>query len=165
MTLIPAWAVNVLGGDAATNGWLLSARGVGALCAAMMIAALGRFEFKGKLVTFGTFAFPLMLFAFANVHLTPYSLVLMAGVGWSYILIFNVLNALVQSLVVDEYRGRVVSLYTFGVFGLTPAGALLAGWGAEVLGAPLTINISAVITLSYALWVFIKVPQIRNQCS
>ena len=165
MTLIPAWAVNVLGGDAATNGWLLSARGVGALCAAMMIAALGRFEFKGRLVTFGTFVFPIMLFAFANVHLTPLSLVLLAGVGWSYIIIFNVLNALVQSLVVDEYRGRVVSLYTFGVFGLTPAGALLAGWGAEVLGAPLTINISAAITLGYAIWVFIKVPQIRNQCS
>ena len=163
MTLVPAWAVNVLAGDATTNGWLLSARGVGALCAAMMIAAFGRYEFKGQLITLGTFIFPLMLIAFANVRLLPLSILFMACTGWGYIIISNVLNSLIQSLVSDEYRGRVVSLYALGVFGLTPVGSLLAGWVAEYWGAPLTINLGAVICFLYAIWVFLKVPEIRQQ--
>jgi predicted MFS family arabinose efflux permease len=165
MTLIPAWSVNVLGGDAVTNGWLLSARGVGALSAAMMIAALGRFDFKGKLITLGTFVFPTMLFVFANVRTLALSLVFMGGIGWGYIIISNVLNSLVQTLVADEFRGRVVSLYAFGVFGLTPAGALLAGWGAEFWGEPLIIILGAVICLAYATWVFLRVPEIRQHKS
>ncbi len=164
MTLIPAWAVKVLKGDAATNGWLLSARGLGALGGAMMIAALGRFKFKGKLLTLGTFLFPLMLLLFAEVRQLPLSLLALLGVGWGYMFTFNMLNALIQTLVADELRGRVVSLYTLCIFGLMPLGALLGGEMAEGLGEPSTVMVSAGISLSYAAWVFYRVPSLRNQC-
>ena len=139
MTLIPAWAVRVLGGDAATNGWLLSARGLGALGGAIIIAALGRFQFKGNLLTLGTFIFPVMLLIFAYMRLVSLSLVTMLGVGWGFMITFNMLNALIQTQVADELRGRVVSLYTFCIFGLNPIGALLAGWEAEAFGAPTAV--------------------------
>ncbi len=162
MTLIPAWAVRVLGGDAATNGWLLSTRGIGALSGAIMIAALGRFQFKGKLLTVGKFIFPIMLLIFANLRSVPLSLLTMVGVGWGFMITFNMLNSLIQSEVADEYRGRVVSLYTFCIFGLNPIGALLAGWEAEFWGEPIAIIISAGITLTYSAWVFYKAPQLRQ---
>ena len=54
VTLFPAWVVNILGGDAKTNGFMQSARGFGALIGSLLIASLGRFKFKGKLLTFGT---------------------------------------------------------------------------------------------------------------
>lgn len=161
MTLIPAWAVRVLGGDAATNGWLLSARGLGALVGAIMIAALGRFQFKGKLLALGTFLFPIMLLVFANVRTITLSLLMMLGVGWGFLITFNMLNALIQTQVADELRGRVVSLFTFCVFGLTPIGALLAGWEAEAFGEPTTVIINAVVALLYSAVVFYRVPQLR----
>jgi len=105
MTLIPAWAVTVLGGDAATNGWLLAARGLGALSGALMIAALGRFTFKGKLLTLGTFVFPLFLLMFAAVRWLPLSLVAMIGVGWGFMILFNMANTLIQTVVPDSLRG------------------------------------------------------------
>ena len=70
-TLIPAWAVTVLHGDATTNGWLVSARGAGALIGSLIIATLGRRHIEGRLLTFGTFAFPAMLLVFAFVRWLP----------------------------------------------------------------------------------------------
>ncbi|PLX97370.1 MAG: MFS transporter [Desulfuromonas sp.] len=163
MTLIPAWAVRVLGGDAATNGWLFSARGLGALSGALMIAALGRFKSKGRLLSFGTFVFPLMLLIFATVRYVPISLLLMVGVGWANMFTFNLLNTLIQSLVSDDFRGRVVSLYTFGIFALTPLGSLFVGWEAEYWGESTALIANSMIVLSYAFFVYLKVPLIRSQ--
>ncbi|WP_051689830.1 MFS transporter [Pelobacter seleniigenes] len=163
MTLIPAWAVRVLGGDAVTNGWLLSARGLGALSGALMIAALGRFQLKGLLLTWGTFLFPLILLAFAFLRYLPMSLTLMVGIGWANMITFNLLNTLIQTLIADEYRGRVISLYTFCIFGLTPLGSLLIGWEAEYWGEPRALILNAMIVFLYALWVYVKVPQVRQQ--
>src|SRR6476469_3106762 len=70
-TLFPAWAVDVLGGDATTNGLLQSARGLGALLSALMLASLGRFRFKGKLLTIGTFISPLLLLLFTLTRSLP----------------------------------------------------------------------------------------------
>jgi len=162
MTLLPAWAVNVLGGDATTNGWLQSARGVGALVGALMIASLGRFKFKGKLLTLSTFVFPTLLFAFAEARWLPLSLLALAGVGWGFMVLFNLANTLIQTLVSDELRGRVVSIYTLSFFGLMPVGALLTGAVAEAIGEPLTIVFSALISLAFAVLLWIYVPRLRS---
>jgi MFS family permease len=161
MTLAPAWAVTVLGGDAATNGWLQSARGLGALTGALMIAALGRFKGRGRLLTLGMFVFPLMLLVFAQMRWLPLSLLAVAATGWGFMVLFNMENVLIQTLVPDRLRGRVVSLYTLGFFGLAPLGALLAGWGAEFIGEPAVITLSGLISLGFAGWVWLRVPQLR----
>lgn len=162
MTLLPAWAVTVLNGDATTNGWLQSARGVGALSGALLIASLGRFQFKGRLLTLSTFIFPLTLFLFAEARWLPFSLLAMAGTGWGVIVLFNMTNVLVQTLAPDRLRGRIISLYTFSFFGLAPIGALLTGWAAELTGEPATIVLSAVISLGFAGWLWLRVPQLRQ---
>ena len=162
MTLIPAWAVRVMAGDATTNGWLLSARGFGALCGGLMIASLGRYPLKGKLLTLGMFLLPIMLIAFSWTRWLPLSLLTLIGIGWSFMAMFNTLNALIQTLVVDELRGRVVSIYTLCIFALMPLGALLAGWVAEVIGEPITVFLSALFSLAFATLVFIRIPLLRK---
>lgn len=101
VVLIPAWAVEILQGDAKTNGWLYSARGAGALLGALVIASLGRFSFRGMLLSLGTFALPLLLLGFAVVRSLPLSLVLILANGVTAVLVFNLANALVQTLVRD----------------------------------------------------------------
>jgi MFS family permease len=160
-TLIPAWAVTILGGNATTNGWLQSARGLGALSGALMIASLGRFKFRGRLLLLGMLAFPVMLLIFAEARPLWLSLLALAGVGLGVMIVFNLANTLVQTLVSDKYRGRVISLYTFSFFGLTPLGALFTGWSAELIGEPKTIALSALISLAFAVWLWFRVPQLR----
>lgn len=161
-TLFPAWAVKILNGDATTNGLLQSARGVGALISALFIASLGRFQFKGKLLTFGSFMFPILLIVFAFMRWLPVSLLVLVGVGLSLILVFNIANALVQTLVTDELRGRVMGVYTVSFFGLMPIGALIMGMLAENFGSMTAIIIGASVTVLNAVLIYFFVPAIRK---
>lgn len=160
-TLTPAWAVNILGGNATTNGWLLSARGFGSLLGALMIASLGRITFKGKLLTLGTLVAPSLLLIFAMVRWLPLSLLSLVGVGWGFMVMSNMTNTLIQTLVDDRVRGRVISIYTLGFFGLGPLGSLFTGWVAQAYGEPATIIFTASIALGFAGWLYWRVPQIR----
>jgi MFS family permease len=162
VTLIPAWSVEVLDGNAATNGLLLSARGIGSLIAGLMIAALGRYQIKGKLLTLGSFAMGLMLLAFAATNLLPFSMLAIAGVGWGFMLIVNTINALVQSRVPDELRGRVMGIYTLVFFGMIPIGSLLAGIAAAELGVPATAALWAVLQLVVASLLWFRWPGLRR---
>lgn len=161
VALIPAWAVNVLGGNATTNGYLQSARGLGALLGALMIASLGRIRFKGKLLTLGTFAFPILLIVFALMRWLPLSLLALVGVGWSFMILFNTANALVQTLVADELRGRVMAIYSLTFFGTMPIGGLLAGVVASKIGEPETVILGALISLVFAGLIWWRVPRLR----
>jgi len=161
-TLIPAWTVRILHGNASVNGLLFSARGLGALISALSIASLGRFQFKGKLLTLGTFAFPVGLLTFSLVRWLPLSLLTLVGVGWASILIFNLANALVQTLTSDQLRGRVMSIYSFTFFGLMPVGGLLAGAVAEKVGEPITVMLWSLVLLGSAASIFTLLPKVRE---
>jgi len=161
-TLMPAWAVKILHGNATTNGFLQSARGFGALASALLIASLGRFKFRGKLLTFGSFAFPVLLVIFAFIRWEPLSMLFLFGIGFALILVFNLANASVQTLTPDALRGRVMSIYSLTFFGSMPLGALLIGWMATKAGEPTTIVINALITLTYASILLVFVPKLRK---
>ena len=161
-TLLPAWAVDVLGGNATTNGLLQAARGIGSLIAALMIASLGDFSRRGGLLTLGTFVYPVLLLFFAATRTLPLSLLVLVGVGWGTMVLFNMANTLVQSLVSDEFRGRTMSIYSLTFFGGMPLGALWAGALAHFIGAPLTIAVSAVIALLCADLFWIFAPKLRR---
>jgi len=162
ITLMPAWAKDVLGGDATTNGCLQSARGIGALTAALTVAALGRFTFKGKLLSFGTFFFPTLVLGFALVRWLPLSLILLVGAGFGLILIFNLCNALVQEHTPDELRGRVMSIYSLAFFGFLPIGGLLVGLLAEAVGEVWTLTVGALATLACAVLLAVAYPALRR---
>jgi MFS family permease len=161
-TLLPAWAVNILGGNSATNGFLQSARGIGALSSALLIASLGRFTYKGKVLTIGSIAFPLLMFVFSFVNWLPLSLIVITAIGSALILAMNIANSLVQTLVPDNLRGRVMGVYTFTFFGFLPIGALIMGTLAEHLGEAEAILICSMITLTVSIGIFIFVPAIRR---
>lgn len=162
-TLLPAWAVKILGGNATTNGLLQSARGVGALTAALFIASLGRFKFKGRLLTYGNFAFPVLMLVFALVHWLPFSLIVLVGVGGALILQLNLANALVQTLVDEKLRGRVMGIYTLGFMGSMPLGALFMGTIAQTFGAPEAVMIGSIICMLVAISIWLFVPKLRTQ--
>lgn len=160
-TLLPAWAVRILGGDSTTNGLLQSARGLGALLSALLIASLGRFKFKGRLLTIGSFAFPCALLIFSLVRWLPLSLLTLVGVGAAQILVLNLANALVQTLSADELRGRVMGIYSLIFFGFMPIGGLLAGTVAARTSEPVTVFMGATITLVFAALVWLFFPRLR----
>jgi predicted MFS family arabinose efflux permease len=161
VTLFPDWAVAVLHGDASTNGLLQSARGFGALLGALMIASLGRFNFKGRLLTIGTFAFPIAILLFSFTRTLPLSLLALLGVGWAFMIVFNMANTLIQTQVSDELRGRVLGVYSLTFFGFMPLGALWTGLAAQHFGAPGTIVLGAGIALFFAILLYFSAPRLR----
>ena len=162
MTLIPAWAVSVLGGDVRTNGLLLSARGLGALIGALMIAWLSHRGIRGKLWTAGSLVLPITMIAFSLARWLPFSMLILVFTGWSFMVQVNTSNALVQSKVPDELRGRVMSVFTLIFFGGMPLGSLWVGSMASRLGAPMTVVINAVILIAFAGFVLLRLPFIRR---
>ncbi len=161
-TLIPAWAVTILDGDATTNGLLHSARGVGAVLSALLIASLGRFTFKGKLLTLGTFLLPILLVIFAMVRWIPLSLLIMLCLGVALLLIINLANILLQTLVSDDLRGRVMSIYSLTHFGFMPIGGLFAGLIAEYAGEPATVIIFGLLCFISAVILWFYTPMLRR---
>lgn len=160
--LLPAWSVEVLEGDVRTNGLLYSARGFGALIGALSIASLGRFNFRGKLLSLGTFLFPILLLVFSFLRWLPLSLLVLAGAGAALVLVMNLANSLVQTSTEDELRGRVTSIYTLTFFGFMPLGALLIGQVAELTSEPLAIQIGSSVLILFALLTWVFVPRLRG---
>jgi predicted MFS family arabinose efflux permease len=160
-TLSPAWAAKVLHGDASTNGLLLSARGLGSLAGAIMIASFGNSLRRGRLRALGSTLLPLAMFVFAALRLLPFSLATLVAAGLSFMMFVNMTNALVQTQVPDQLRGRVMGIYTLTFFGLMPIGALLAGTLAERLGEPQTIVVGGAVLLGFALVERLLFPRMR----
>jgi MFS family permease len=162
VTLMPAWAVLVIHGDARTNGFLQSARGLGALAAALGIASLGRFRFRGRLLTAGSILFPAMLVLFSFTRTLQVSLLALLLVGATNISINSLTNSLVQTRTPNAVRGRVMSIYNLFFMGLLPIGSLLAGAIAEKGGAPLAVQVGAGGTLACAVAIQIAAPSLRK---
>jgi MFS family permease len=160
--LLPAWSVDVLGGDVRTNGFLYSARGLGALIGALSIAALGRFSYRGKLLSLGMLLFPTLLLIFSFLRWLPLSLLVLAGVGGALVFVMNLANSLVQTGTGDEVRGRVTSIYTLTFFGFMPLGALLIGQIADKTSEPLAVQIGSIILIIFACLMWMFFPKLRN---
>jgi MFS family permease len=92
----------------------------------------------------------------------PLSLFVLIGVGFSVILVFNLANALVQTLVSDELRGRVMGVYTVSFFGLMPVGALIMGTLAEHFGSVAAIITGGLITVFIASLLYYLAPSLRR---
>jgi MFS family permease len=159
--LLPAWSVKILSGDATTNGFLQSARGIGSLIGALMIASLARVKIKGKLLTLGGLIFPILLLIWSVMRWLPLSLLVLVGVGWGTMLVLNISNILVQLHVPDQLRGRVMSIYILGFFGMFPVGALLSGTVAEAIGEPTTVALGALVAIAFAGLLWLRVPLLR----
>jgi len=162
ITLLPAWAVQVLGGDVRTNGLLQAARGLGALIGSLIIASLGRISIRGKFITAGSFAMPILMVVFSFITKTPPALLLMVAIGIATINIMNLSNSSVQTSIEDRLRGRVMSIYSLVFFGLFPIGSMLIGQVAVHTSEQLAVRFGAIVVFAFAVFIWVFVPQIRK---
>ena len=160
-TLLPAWSVKILHGNAATNGLLFSARGAGSLFGALTIATFGGSHVRGKFITAGSITFPIFIALFALTYWLPLSLVFMVLLGIGMIFVVNLSNATIQSIVPDSLRGRVMGVYTTIFLGSMPLGALLLGTIAEHAGEAEAALLSAGVAFFIASLVWFLIPKVR----
>lgn len=125
--LIPVYASHVFGGDARTLGWLMSSSAAGAVLAALYLAGRRELRGIGRVILFGALlaGATLILFAFSRNQWLSMACLLFTGLGSILVMAAN--NTLIQNLVEEDKRGRVMSLYTMGFTGGMPLGALLTG--------------------------------------
>jgi len=161
-TLFPAWAVKVLHGNAATNGFLQTARGIGAVLCSLFIASLSRFIVRGKILTTGLISLPIFLLLFSLNSSFVISSLILIGIGAAVIAVNNLSNGLTQTLVTEEYRGRVMGVYSFSFFGFMPIGALWIGMLAEHFGSPTAILINSIILFIFVGVVWLYAPKLRK---
>ena len=142
-TLLPAWAHQILHGDARTLGYLHAMRGAGAMCGALAIASFGHAMNKRRELFAAAIVVPFTLIFFAQTSQTWMALMALFLVGASTMFVMNLANAIVQTTVTDRLRGRVMSVYGLMFFGMMPVGGLLVGGIAEFLGERLSIIVCA----------------------
>jgi predicted MFS family arabinose efflux permease len=161
-TLTPAWSVDILHGDASTNGLMLSARGLGSMIGGLLIAGLSRYQVRGKALSFGGLAMPFVMAGFALVSNIPASLLFICLIGFFFMLVINNANAMTQTSLPDNLRGRVMSVYVMVFFGAQPIGAFLAGLLAEKFNEPFAILVFSISLLISAVLVLVVVPDLKR---
>jgi len=161
--LMPVFADKVLHGGARGLGILMGATGVGALLGALTLATRAGVTGLGRWVAFscGGFGISLVLFSFSRNFWI--SAVLLLPVGFCMMLQMSSSNTLIQAMVPDHLRGRVMAMYTMMFMGMAPFGSLFAGALADKLGAPFTLSIGAVACIGAAALFYFHLPKIRME--
>jgi MFS family permease len=164
LALMPVVARDMLGLGAGGYGLLLACVGIGGLSGALWLAGRSDPERgRGQLLAQGSFAFAALLIAFSFVRNAYAAYGFLLAVGFTMIVNNAVSNALLQHIVPDEMRGRIMAAYSFIVVGLSQTiGAFGAGALAKVLGVQWAIGAAAAAMLGYAIWAFRRVPELTT---
>jgi len=139
--LMPVFAKEILHGGPKTLGFLMAAFGIGAIIGALVLASRKSVRGLGRVLVFASALFGAALIAFAYSRNLYLSLGLLAVAGFGMMVQFAASNSLLQTIVDDDKRGRVMSFYVMAFMGMAPFGSLLSGWLAGVLGAPIAVAI------------------------
>jgi len=160
--LMPAFVRDVLHGGAHTLGFLMSAAGVGAFAGALYLASRPSVLGLGRILAFSAAVFGLGLIAFALARTFPISLLLMLVVGLGIMIHVASCNTLLQTIVEDSKRGRVMSLFAAAFLGMAPLGSLMAGSVAGLIGITATIAIGGGCCILGAVVFLTKLPAMRT---
>jgi MFS family permease len=160
--LMPVFSNDILKVGVKGLGMLMSAAGCGALIAALVLARLGDFKYKGKFLISSTIIFSLSLVLFSLSKIYLFSLIALIFVGWGSVTTTSLINTLLQILVPDEFRGRIMSVFMLTFAGIMPFGNLIAGSLAHILGVSLTVFIGGIICTAFFTVVNIIYPDIRK---
>jgi MFS family permease len=161
--LMPVMADEVLGAGASGLGLLMGASGTGALAGALVLARRNSLRGLGRWVALAALSLGVSLIAFSFSRSFWLSVALLLPVGCSMLLQMSSSNTLIQSMVPDRLRGRVMSVYSMMFMGMAPLGALLAGTLAEIIGAPATIALGGGASILGALVFWRKLPELRPE--
>ena len=162
VTLMPIFAAQVLKGGPHTLGFLMGAMGIGSLGSALALVLRKSVRGLLKMIPIAAAAFGVGLIGFGlsrNLWLSM-ALLLVAGFGMMQGLTAS--NTIIQTIVPEDKRGRVMSYYTIAFVGMAPFGSLMAGALAQSIGAPGTVMISGVCCIAGALWFTTQMKVVRK---
>ena len=159
--LMPVFADRVLHGGARGLGILMGATGVGALFGALTLAAKTGVKGLGRWVAFSCAGLGISLVCFSFSRSLWLSVALLLPAGYSMMLQMACSNTLIQTMVPDELRGRVMSVYSMMFMGMAPFGAFFGGALAHRLGAPFTVAVGGVACFMGAVWFWRVLPELR----
>jgi MFS family permease len=159
--LMPAMATRVLHGDAHTLGFLMTASGIGAVAGALYLAARQSVLGLGRVIPTAAAAFGVALIAFGLSRTLWLSLVLLPIAGAGMMVTLAGTNTILQTVVEEDLRGRVMAFYTMAFLGTAPIGSLIGGVVADHIGAPATIALGGVACMLGAALFARRLPQFR----
>jgi MFS family permease len=162
ITMIPVFARDIFHLGATGLAWMMGVAGAGAFFGALFLAYLGDFKRKGWSVLGGAFGFGVFLIAFAQATHLLLSLLFLFGVGFTVVISVAVTNTLLQQLVTDEMRGRVMSMFILSFIGAMPIGNLLAGAVSSRYGAPFALAAGGVCIIIYVTIMTISNERLRE---
>ena len=161
-TLMPVFQKDVLKVGPEGLGVLLAAPGLGAMLAGLMLATLAnRVRRQGVLMLVSLVSLGIVMNLFSWTTAFPMAILALVGVGGCQVLYMATTNTMLQVIVPDHLRGRVMSIYALDR-GLMPVGALMAGVSAHVIGAPATVSYMGVVVILLAILVAWRAPVVRD---
>ena len=160
--LMPVFARDILHGDAHTYGFLVAASGCGAFIAAIYLASRQTVIGLLRMIVVNSMLFGLGLIIFSLSRVLWLSLLMMLLIGFGMMLAPASCNTVIQTIVEEDKRGRVMSLFSMAFFGMIPFGSLLAGSLADKIGAPGTIMISGISCILGAIMFATRLPNIKT---
>ncbi len=160
--LMPIFAQKILHGGPHTLGFLMGASGVGALAGAALLARRSTVRGLGRRIALSAGLFGAALIAFAVSRSLWLSLVILPFVGFGMMQQMASTNTILQTIVEDDKRGRVMAYYAMAFQGLTPFGSLFAGALSDRIGAPGAVMVGAVLCIGGALWFAAILPSLRK---
>jgi MFS family permease len=162
VVLMPVFAAEILHGGPHTLGYLMTAAGTGALSGALWLASRRTVLGLGRIIALGAAAFGLGLVAFSFSRQLWLSLALLTFAGCGFMVQMAGSNTILQTIVDDDKRGRVMSLFVMAFIGTAPFGSLLAGSVSQKIGVPHTLLISGLTCVAGALCFYRQLPEIRK---
>jgi MFS family permease len=160
--LMPVFADKILDGGPNTLGFLMGASGLGAMSGALWLTTRKSVIGLGRVILVNTIVFGVGLIGFSMSRWLWVSLVFMTIAGFGMMVQMASTNTVIQTIVDEEKRGRVMSFYTMSFLGTAPFGSLLAGWLSTRIGAPETVMLSGVLCIATAAWFARELPAIRE---
>jgi MFS family permease len=161
-TLMPVFAKDILHGGPQTYGFLMGAIGVGAIIGAIFLASRRTVLGLGRIIAIALAIFGIGLISFSLSHLLWLSLLLLMLTGFGMMVHMASSNTILQTMVDDDKRGRVMSLYTMAFMGMAPFGSLAGGSLASKIGAPYTLIIGGASCILGSFLFGNKLPLIRK---
>jgi MFS family permease len=162
LVLLPVYAKDILHGDSRTLGWLTASVGIGAMTGGVMLARRRHAKGMGKIIAVATGAFAVVIVVFSWLtSLVPACLALMVT-GFCMVSAMISSQTLVQTLVSEQYRGRVMSFYSMMTVGMMPFGSLISGAVAKHFGAQWAFTICGIACAILAVVFAMRIPAIRR---
>jgi MFS family permease len=160
--LMPIFAVKILHGGASAYGTLMGGVGAGAMFGALALAMRQQLRGLGNFVAYSAMGLGVSLVLLGMSQWFWISFTILILSGFTMMMQFTATNTLIQAMVPDQLRGRVMSIYSMMFLGMSPLGSLLAGWLADRIGAPVTVAIGGIASLVGGLAFARKWPAMRG---